>query len=177
MPKLTVNCHILLKSFFSAFFLNSFFHSQARVEFGSQWMNSTSTTVCTFPNSSKAEVSDFTALCGGWHGFKAFWNTSHFILGRQWPLCRDLRQPFPPRADCDTLPAPAEQHQHVGNSEPAPRHNSPVKSEPNLILAFLKMSGACHDSKMGWIQVPCWLQCATPCGKQVLPTSSFSYQK
>lgn len=60
-----------------------------------------------------------------------------------------------------------------------PKQNLPVKSQIRHIcnVNILKMSWACHDSKVGWIQVPCWLQRASPGGKQVLSTRPFSYQK
>lgn len=60
-----------------------------------------------------------------------------------------------------------------------PRQNVPVKSEANQeafeISKFLKRSWACHNPKMGRIQIPYWLQCASPGGKQVLLTSFYSY--
>lgn len=143
-------------------------------------MNSTSTTVCTFPNSSKRRYQISQPCEEAGTASKDLWNTSDFIPRRQWPLRRDLQQPFPPRAHCDSpspckaTPTQREFHTRV------PRQNLPVKSEANrtafAISTFLKMSWACHDSKMGWIQVPCWLWCASPGGKQVLSTSSFSYQ-
>lgn len=76
---------------------------------------------------------------------------------------------------CKVTPAHQELHNLV------PKQNLPVKSEPNqtafAISTFLKTSWAYYDSKMGWIQVPCWLQCASPGEKQVHSISSFSHQK
>lgn len=53
-----------------------------------------------------------------------------------------------------------------------PRQNLPVNSGANpkafKISNVLKRSWACHNIKMGWVQIPYWLQCASPGGKQVL---------
>lgn len=53
-----------------------------------------------------------------------------------------------------------------------PRQNLPVNSGANQkafeISKVLKRSWACHNIKMGWVQIPYWLQCASPGGKQVL---------
>lgn len=146
-------------------------------------MNSTSTTVCTFTNSLKAEVSDFTALWGGWHNFKALLKYlllySEETIASPW---QRLKQSFPSKADFDTyslfcfskVTPTCLQFQDL-----MPRQNLPVKPEANQkafeISKFLKGSWACHNSKMGWIQIPYWLQCASPGGKRALLTSFFSY--
>lgn len=145
-------------------------------------MNSASTTVCTFTNSLKAEVSDFTALWGGWHNFKALLKylllySEETIASPQWRL----KQSFPSKVDFDphSLSFSKAAPTCLKFQELMPRQNLPVKSEANQkafeISKFVKRSWVCHNSKMGWIQIPYWLQCANPGGKQVLLTSFLSY--
>lgn len=156
MPKLTVNCHILLKSFLfpSSWTLSS--HSQATLKFGSQWMNSTSTTVCTSVNSLKAEVSGSTALWGGWHHFKALleYVLLYFEETMASPSGR-LEQSFPSKGDFDTysLSFSKVTPTRLKFQELVPRQNLPVKPEANQkafeTSKFLKGSWACHNSKLG----------------------------